>query len=254
MSDDTITFQLGAHYLSRVALRVERLLGTIEQACEAQHAVIHHAALNDLFELTRLTEKPELKSRFLQEFMRLEHTMNKSMDAFLHTPPEIAFSTIFIQIQTLSQMTGPFGGSIHTDSFLHSVSVSLGGNTSEGELYAPQLLFWLEGDAISRQSDLRHWLKELLPLKTTVKLYLDLLRNAATFKTITPEYGFYQCPIPHHNKNTCHLVLVRMEKTSRLIPKIQLGQHGLSLRLCEADTMREVHNSDVPVELSLCNL
>jgi cell division protein ZapD len=254
MTSDTITFQLGAHYLSRVALRVERLLTTIEQASQEQHPVIHHAALNEMFEIIKLTEKPELKSRFLQEFIRIEHAINKSMDAFEKTSTETAFSDIFIQIQTLSQLAGPFGGSIHDDAFLHSIGLALLGHGGEGELYAPQLWFWLEGSATTRQDDLIHWLKQLKPLHDTITLYLSLLRNSATFETITPENGFFQCSIPHNNKATCHLVLVRMSKTNHLIPKIQLGHHGLSLRLCEATSMREMHDKNASIELSLCTL
>ena len=80
MARDTITFQLGTHYLSRVALRVERLLFTIKEASLEKHPVIHNAALNDLFEIIKLTEKPELKGRFLQEFIRIEHALNKSSE------------------------------------------------------------------------------------------------------------------------------------------------------------------------------
>jgi cell division protein ZapD len=254
MNCDTITFQLGAHYLSRVALRIERLLTTIEQASQEQHPVIHHAALNEIFELIKLTEKPELKSRFLQEFIRIEHAINKSMDAFENTSTETSFSNIFVQIQTLSQLAGTFGGSIHDDAFLHSIGLALIGHGSDGEYYAPQLCFWLEGTATKRQHDLTLWLKQLKPLHDTITLYLSLLRNSATFETITPENGFYQCPIPHNNKTACHLVLVRMSKTNHLIPKIQLGQHGLSLRLCEATSMRETHNKNTTIELSLCTL
>ena len=46
----TITFQLGTHYLSRFALRAERLLRTIQSASTEKNAIIHHAALHDLFE------------------------------------------------------------------------------------------------------------------------------------------------------------------------------------------------------------
>ncbi len=64
MSQDTITFQLATHYLPKIALRLECLFLTIEQACEESHAVIHHYALKNIIEIIKLVEKPELKSRF----------------------------------------------------------------------------------------------------------------------------------------------------------------------------------------------
>ena len=250
MARDTITFQLGTHYLSRVALRVERLLFTIKEASLEQHPVIHNAALNDLFEIIKLTEKPELKGRFLQEFMRIEHALNKSSELASETD----FSALFNQTQMLSQLVGPFGGDIYTDPFLHATGLTSTGHTSEGELYAPQLLFWLESEANTRQKNLIHWLKQLEPLQDTVQVYLSLLRDTAHFEKIIPENGFYQCPLPHNNKTSCHLILVRIKKQNAQIPKMQIGHHGLSLRLCEAKTMQEIHDQSSPLELSICEL
>jgi len=48
--------------------------------------------------------------------------------------------------------------------------------------------------------------------------------------------------------------MVRMNKQETLIPKIQIGNHGLSLRLCEAKSMREVHDKTAPIELAMCKL
>ncbi|MDX2346741.1 MAG: cell division protein ZapD [Legionella sp.] len=242
MTSDTITFQLGTHYLSRVALRVERLLLTIQEASTEQHPVIHHAALHDIFELIKLTEKPELKSRFLQEFMRLQHAQKTNIPALSN------------QIQDLSQLAGQFGGEIYNNPFLHATGLSLAAHSSESELYAPQLLFWLESNANTRQTDLMHWLKQFEPLQAAIQVYLSLLRDSAKFEEITPENGFYQRPLPHNPKTSCHLILVRIKKKNSQIPKMQIGYHGLSLRICEAKTMQEIHEQSSPLELSICEL
>lgn len=246
MTRDTITFQLGTHYLSRVALRMERLLCTIQEASRETHPVIHHAALNDLFELIKITEKPELKGRFLQEFMRIEHILNKSAGK---VPKKLSD-----QIQILSQLVGHFGGDIHKDTFLSAIGLASTGHGNESEVHAPQLWFWLEGRADRRQSDLRHWLQQLEALESTIHVYLSLIRETASFERITPESGFYQCPLPHQAKTACQLILVRLSKEDNLIPKMQLGHHGLTLRLCEAKSMREVQDQNPEVELSICEL
>ncbi len=250
MACDTITFQLGTHYLSRVALRAERLLFTIQEASLEQHPVIHHAALNDLFELIKLTEKPELKGRFLKEFIRIEHILKKP-----HTTPSNAHAlALSNQTQVLTLLAGRFGRDIYADPFLHATGLSTSGQTPEGESYTPQLLFWLESDAAARQADLMYWLHQLEPLKTTVQVYLSLLRDRAHFEEIIPKNGFFQCPLPHNSKKSCHLILVRIKKENAQIPKMQIGHHGLSLRLCEAKTMREIHDQSSPLELSICEL
>jgi cell division protein ZapD len=251
MTQNIISFQLGTQYLSKIALQIERLLLTINEACQENHPIIHHSALNDLFEIIKLAEKPELKGRFLKEFMRLEHINNKSLEKGL---PGTSFAELFVQIQMLSQLTGHFGETIHADPFIQSIGLASTRHAKDVELCSPQLWFWLEDNATTRQNDLTRWLKQLRPLYDTVNVYLSLLRDACHFENITPEKGFYQCSLPYSNKAACHLVIVRMNKQEALIPKVQIGNHGLSLRLCEAKSMREVHDQTVPVELAICKL
>src|SRR5258708_35744265 len=75
MYDETITFELATHFLPKIALRLESLYQTIKQACEETHPVIHHYALKNLIEIMSLIEKPELRSRFLKELIRIEHAL-----------------------------------------------------------------------------------------------------------------------------------------------------------------------------------
>ena len=251
MTKNTINFQLGTQYLSKIALQIERLLLSIDEACQEKHPMIHQSALNNLFEIIKLAKKPELKGRFLKEFLRLEHMNNKSLKVKL---PDTDFSELVVQIQMLTQFTGHFGENIHTDPFIQSIGLASTGHVKDVELCSPQLWFWLEDSATSRQNDLKRWIQQLRPLYDAVKMYLSLLRDACHFKTITLEKGFYQCSLPYSNQESCHLIIIRMNKQDALIPKIQIGNHGLSLRLCEAKSMREVHDQTVPVELAICRL
>ncbi len=107
MHNETIIFQLATHYLPRIALRLECLFLTIEQAYEETHPVIHHYALKNIIEIILLIEKPELKSRFLKEFMRIEHAINRSQT----TISNALYADLFLQVQHLSHVVGRFGES-----------------------------------------------------------------------------------------------------------------------------------------------
>ncbi|KTC65656.1 Protein of uncharacterised function (DUF1342) (plasmid) [Legionella adelaidensis] len=248
MHDETITFQLATHFLPKVALRLECLFLTIEQACEETHPVIHHYALKNIIEVIQLIEKPELKSRFLKELMRIEHAINKSQI----TISDALYANLFVQVQFLSHVAGRFGENIHLDTFLQAIRLSQTGNHSDCEVHSPQLLLWLESDAKKRQLDLLTWLKQLKSLTETVKVYLSLLRNTAEFDKIDMYNGFYQRSLP--SKTSCHLILLRMDKNCGIVPKMQLGHHGLSLRLCEANSMHEVRRSNTAVDLAICQI
>jgi cell division protein ZapD len=249
MHTDTIVFQIAGHYLPKVSLCIERLMQTIEEASLEKHPVIHHYALNNIFEIIKLIEKPELKSRFLKEFMRIEHGVNKSL-IYLS---DKSFARLFVQIQVLSHMIGRFGENIHRDPFLQSLRLVQSSHSVDGELYSPQLLLWLENRPETRQADLERWLKQLKTLNDTVRTYLSLFREMASFETVSLHHGFYQCPLPVRTTG-CLLIMLRMSKSTGFVPKMQIGHHGFSLRLCEAETMREVQTETTTIDLAICQL
>lgn len=249
MHQDTVLFQLATHYLPKVSLCLERLMQTIEEACQEQHPIIHHYALNNIFEIIKLIEKPELKSRFLKEFMRIEHNTNKSM----MTLSDAAFAKLFVQIQVLTHMVGRFGENIHLDPFLQSLKLVQASHSIDGELYSPQLLLWLEDTPKHRQSDLTRWLQQLKILKDTVSIYLSLFRETASFETIHLDHGFYQCPLPIRT-TTCLLMMIKMNKNTGLTPKMQIGHHGFSLKLYERQTMYEKKDAISQIELAICHI
>ncbi|STX28933.1 Protein of uncharacterised function (DUF1342) [Legionella beliardensis] len=246
MSSDTIIFQLATHYLPKIALRLESLYQTVNQACSETHPVIHHYALKSIIEIIQLIEKPELKSRFLKELMRIEHLVNKTQPPL---PPELS-KDLHAQIYTLSHVAGRFGEKIHLDPFLNSIRAAQ--PLIDSEMQSPQLLLWLESNSTLRQRDLILWQSCLHTLHAAVSLYLQLLRDTAQFQQVDMNHGFYQCPLPP--KAYCHLILLRMNKSFGIVPRMQLGHHGLSVRLCEAATMREVKDTNAKLDLAICQL
>jgi cell division protein ZapD len=248
MQHDTIIFQLATHYLPKIALRLERLFLTIEQACQETHPIIHHYALKNIIEMIKLIEKPELKSRFMKALMRAEHVLNKSSAAINDT----IYANLFVQIHILTHLSGRFGESIHLDAFLQAIRMSYPKHSADYELDSPQLLLWLERDATERQDDLNSWLLHLKSLQDTVTVYLTLLRHGAKFETIHLVHGFYQRSLP--SQLSCQLILLRMNTQCGLVPNIQLGHHGLSLRLCNAESMQEVQDTHTTVDIAICQL
>lgn len=248
MPKGKITFQLATHFLPKIALRLECLYQTIYQACEETHPVIHHYALKNVIEIISLIEKPELKSRFLKEFVRIEHSINKA---------EIVISTklydnLYLQIQNLIHVVNRFGGNIHQDPFLQSVRFAQPMHNNECEMYTPQLILWLESPPSLRQHHFLKWLENLQTLHDSVCLYLSLLRHSAKFDKIHMLGGFYQCPLP--TRNSCHLILLRIDKSFGIVPQMHLGHHGLSLRLCEVSTMQEIQETKAKLDLAICQL
>lgn len=249
MSENQIVYQLAVNSLSKIALRLERLFLAIEQSCQEKSPIIHHYALKSIIEIIKLVEKPELKSRFVKELMRIEHAVNKSQTQI----SDASYARLFIQVQMLSHIAGRFGDTIHQDPFLQSIRLAQSAHPSDCELHAPQLLFWLESPTQTRQEQLLTWVHSLQVLRDTVTIYLSLLRDTARFEPIELINGFYQCSLPTRSEH--QLIMLSMLREDNIVPKIQIGHHGLSIRLCDAYSMQEVrHLQHATIDLAVCQL
>lgn len=247
--NDQMVFQWAVNFLSKIALRLERLFVAIDQACTAKNPIIHHYALKNIIEIIKLIEKPELKSRFVKELMRIEHAVHKSQMQI----SDAQYARLFMQVQVLNHIAGRFGDLIHQDPFIQSIRLAQTAHLSDCELHAPQLLFWLESPSAVRQNNLNAWLQQLSVLRDTVSIYLGLLRDTAQFETIELTNGFYQCSLPA--RATHDLILIRIPHEANIVPKIQLGHYGLSIRLCDAYSMQEVRELGCSqLDLAICQI
>lgn len=248
MREYPIIFQLATQQLSKLSIRLECFFYTIEQACNDSHPVVHHYALKNVLEIIDLAEKPELKSHFLKELMRIEHLFNQTNSVVSNLP----CGKLGDLIQKLIGIPGKFGGDLHQNNFLQSLRISHQAGKSETEFNSPQFLFWLEGSSVRRQQDLLNWLQELQHLRDTVSTYLSIFRNMASFEHINMLNGFYHRTLS--SKKLCHLVLIKVDRKYEVIPKLHIGHHGLTLRLNDAFSLDEVKPNELRIELSICQL
>jgi len=248
MYDNTITFQLATHFLSRISLRLEFLFKTINQACGESHEVIHRFALKNIIEIIDIIEKPELKSRFLKELIRIEHVLKKNN---LLNNNQL-FDALANQIHILNHVSGRFSNSIHDDEFLRTLRQIHHPNTQDCEFNSPHLVLWFDSNPILRQQTISHWVSCLKDLEDTVAIYLSLLREATEYIPIKASNGFYQHGISPKAVN--HLILLKMDKTIRLTPKLQLGHHSLTIRLYELTTAHEIRDKAVDMEIAFCQI
>lgn len=246
MHNNTITFQLATHFLSRIALRLEFLFKTINQACHESHEIIHRFALKNIIELIEIVEKPELKSRFIKELIRIEHVLKKTN----HFNDLSLFDELATQIHILNHVPGRFNNPIDDDEFLRTLRQIHHPNTQDCEFNSPHLVLWFESQAEVRQKNINQWVSSLKDLEDTVTIYLSLLRESAQYLPITALNGFYQHGISPQSLN--HLILLRMDKTLGITPKLQLGHHSITLRLYELASTREIRDKSVDMEIAFC--
>lgn len=248
MSNNTITFQLATHFLSRIALRLEFLFKTINQACSETHEVIHRFALKNIIEIMDIIEKPELKSRFIKELIRIEHVLKKQNNL---ANPEL-FEKLATQVYLLNHVPGRFGMAIQENEFLKILKPIHHPNTPECEFNSPHLVLWFNSDPLLRQQAITSWLANLRDLEDTVAIYLALLREATEYIPIIAKNGFYQHTVSPQLVN--HLILLRMDSSLGITPKIQLGHHNLIIRLYELASVREIRDKSIEMDIAFCQI
>lgn len=248
MYQNPITFQFATHFLSRIALRLEFLFRTINQASQESHEIIHRYALKNIIKLIEIIEKPELKSRFIKELIRIEHTVKKNktiIDSSL-------FEDLEKQIHILNLVPGGFNNLIREDQFLRSLRQIYHPNTQECEFNSPYLIMWLDLDPLIRQETINNWIHCLRDIETSVQIYLSLLKETSDYIAIKAHKGFYQHTFPKNVIN--HLILLKMEQSSQMLPKVQSGHNNLIIRLYDHNSAREINDITVEMEIAYCQI
>ena len=151
MQSETITFQLATHFLSKLALRLESLFQIIHEASQAADRSIHRYAIKNMIEIMDMIEKPELKSRFIKELVRIEHVFNKCNT---HVDEDLK-AHLIRQIQILNHHSGNFGDVFAHEDFLKSLRQAHHPGSQECEFNNPQIIMWLDLASRQRQADAR---------------------------------------------------------------------------------------------------
>lgn len=248
MGTDYLVYQFPMHYLTKVSLYLERLFINIGTATNSNEPIVHNYALKGIIDILNLVEKPELKSRYVKELMRIEHLINQSQ-AFIS---DKSYARLFVQLQVLGKITSRFGSVIHQDPFIQSMRF-LFNSVDDTESQNPQLLFWLNKANSYRKEDIQTWLDSLVSLYNTVDTYLRILRETADFTTIDIESGYFSKSLI--SRVPQHMVILKMGKSDGIIPKVNLTNNNISIRLCDAYSMHEVRGSeDFQIEFAICQL
>jgi cell division protein ZapD len=242
MSLNTLTYEQGTHFLSNVALSIERCYNQIEKAILTDNPVIHHHTLFYLVDLLQLTEKSGLKNRFLKELLRFEHILAKEMSV----DNRAIFAILYVHVHELSQHDGYFGIQLKEDAFLQHIIQHIQLQKIEG---APStfIQYWLSKSSAERQANLSQWLSPLSFLKKTIDIYLSILRSHLIFSELSLEKNTFQQHLP--SQLPCHLVQLTFKDDVDFYPKIQTGQHGIHIRIYDGKTLKDVRST--PILMSL---
>lgn len=214
-------------------------------------------ALSTLIEIADFLTRTDVKTELIKELERHSTTLN----GLVNSPAvdtnrlSIILEKIDQYLEKLKDNTYQPGQKLRQDEFIMSVKQreSIPGGTCSFDIPAYQ--FWLHKPVQQRIDDIQTWISDLLVLKDSIQLSLQMIRNSNSPSNEQAERGFYQKQIEANV--ACQLIRVVLPADSGFFPEISGGKHRFAIRFMEMSTSgdRPVQTSDtVSFELHCCIL
>lgn len=111
----------------------------------------------------------------------------------------------------------------------------------------PTLHIWLHLAQAQRDEQVSFWLASLQPLKQSLDLLLDIIRNSAPFRKQTSLNGFYQ-----DNGDDADLLRLQLDLAWQLYPQISGHKSRFAIRFLPLDSERGIIPERLDFELACC--
>jgi cell division protein ZapD len=239
----------------RTMLRLEHLFDRLGQLVARDAPVDHHFALATLFEIVDVASRADLKSDLLKELERHK----SQFQAYRGNPQvaEAALDEVIARIDHafggLNQLQGKAGQALASNEWLMSLRsrINIPGGTCEFDL--PAYYAWQQHAPERRREDLARWIATVLPLAEALKVLLGLLRDSGAAQRVVAPGGQFQQSLPQGK--TYHLLRLRLDAETGLVPEISGHRLMVSIRFMRADGEGRLRGSgvDTRFELTLCS-
>ena len=241
----------------RNLLRLEHLFDLIQYRSQDTAEWDCRNVLESLLEINDLLTRSDLKTELIKELERHSSLLsslenNPAVDQQRLNKINSEISELLLELRDNSFQPG---NQLKSDELVTSFKqrISIPGGTCNFDL--PRLHYWLNQPGIKRKQDLSKWSTDLDPIKKSIYLALDMIRNSTHPVREKAESGFYQKPI--ESNLSCQLIRVILPSASRYYPEISGGKHRFTIRFMEetaTDTRPVQTNNDVDFELHCCIL
>ena len=240
---------------NRIFMRLEDLFNKIDYFFINKSSFEILIIIQTLIEIINLMERNDISADLIKELDRYQSTFNKLLDVS-NVNKEALTSTINELEEKLNNMQNNFGNNLkllHQDKFLSLIrqKITLSNNLSNFDI--PVLYYWLNQN--NNLLQLKQWLEKLDPIKDSIKLILQLIRESHTFTTQIANCGFYQTSFKH---NTYYqLIRISLPNDLDVFPEISGNKHRITVRFLtclEQDERPKQTNEDISFKLSCCYL
>ena len=250
-----ISYEFPLNERIRTLLRLESLYERIRFYTGRDEPLEHHAALLALFEILDVAGRADLKSEMIQELERQRQSLGalRSNPAISMEALEGVLEDIDSAAQGLQQSSGKTGQELRENEWLMGIRqrAAIPGGVCEFDL--PSYHYWLHQAAVMRRADIEGWLTPFLPLEQGVGIILKILRESGRTSQQLAAQGVYQQMM---GGRLAQLLRLRVDGTYECVPEVSANKYALNIRFTipGGSQRPRVSQSDVPFELTFCNL
>ena len=238
----------------RTMLRLEHLFDRLGQLVVRDTAVDHHFALGTIFEIMDVASRADLKSDLLKELERHRSQLQtyRGHPGIDEATLDGVTSRIDAVFAGLNAVQGKAGQVLASNDWLMSIRsrINIPGGTCEFDL--PAYYAWQQHAPERRRNDIQGWMVSLMPLAEALQVLLDLLRDSGSPQRMVATGGQYQQSL--QQGKSFHLLRVRIDPATGLVPEISGHRLMVSIRFMRPDAEGRLRNAgtDTDFELSLC--
>ena len=249
-----ISYEFPLNERIRTLLRMEALYERVHFFTSKEQPLEHHAALLSLFEILDVAGRADLKSEMMQELERQKQTLSalRSNPAISEQALSGVLQDIDRAVSDLFQTSGKTGQELRENDWLMGIKqrTAIPGGVCEFDL--PSYHYWLHQRPDGRRRDLESWLAPFLPMQDGISIILRILRDSGRTSQQLAAQGVYQQMM---GGRVAQLIRLRLDDQYDCVPEVSANKYALNIRFTLAgDNQRRVAQTDIPFELTFCNL
>lgn len=247
-----ITYEQPLNERIRTFLRLEYLFNLADHYMTGEAEWDVRSLLDTLLDLTDLISRTDIKNELIKELERhaaMFRSLQKNPGVDLHRL-DLVLNEIHKYIEGLRDVYCLPGQSLKQNELVSSIKQrnTISGGTCNFDL--PAYHQWLHRPLAVQRHCLEEWQKDLVIIKYSVFLILNLIRNSSNPLTEIAIKGFFQKSMEQNNN--CQLIRVVMSSDSPYYPEISAGKHRVTVRFMEqVDTSNRPAQSDADVDFEL---
>ncbi|MCT4700961.1 cell division protein ZapD [Enterobacteriaceae bacterium H20N1] len=243
-----ILFEHPLNEKMRTWLRIEFLIQQLQSSLPINESADALHFFRNMGDLLDVFERGEIRTDILKELERQQRKLLTWSEV-----PGVDMQRIDSLRSQLKErgsvlMSAPrLGQTLREDRLIALVRqrLSIPGGCCSFDL--PTLHIWLHLPQAQRDEQVSFWLASLQPLKQSLDLLLDIIRNSAPFRKQTSLNGFYQ-----DNGDDADLLRLQLDLAWQLYPQISGHKSRFAIRFLPLDSERGIIPERLDFELACC--